>query len=418
MPQKVYLLPKLDDLEVLQVMRQFRDIFEDHSTNVIATIGIGARANINLDDDLEKYAGKLAIENVSLSVALDTNLQTSLVIRRENNGTPSSAAITANWDYSTNNSDRLNDHAEKIGEISTLLNGLVRVVDVPTGLDSTGFNSALSALTAQHQEMMSTLHARINELEDDRTKWSQEKAEEQERQAAEINRQKDEIDKQRRQLQLDSPRAERRKILGDFTDKAGHLAEDVSLGERFVIVRLAVFSAAMVSGVIFAIIALSSVYAISGGTIGLWGFDLNFANQVEITQNYVLIAFLSFKSAISTAISIGSFLLGINWLKSLQNEEARNARVVSRFKRDLIRASWIIETVQEIRGNDGNASVPDVWLERATHGMFDNDGIENEQDHSDSLKALLSNSNKLSVGPNGITAEYSSKGAKNLAEKL
>ena len=155
-----------------------------------------------------------------------------------------------------------------------------------------------------------------------------------------------------------------------------------------------------------------------GGYLSFLGLSLSVEAGENVSQDFTLFTFLALKSVISTGISIGSFMLGINWIRSFQTEELNNARSVSRFKRDLIRASWVIETVQEIREENGNTAIPDIWLDRATNGMFDNYGPEINQDGNDALKTLLSNSSKLSVGPNGITAEMGSKGAKNLAEEL
>lgn len=419
MSTKKYILPKLDDLELLLLLKAFRNQFEAEDAKAIVSIGLASGISINLDDDLDNYSGHFTIENANIACNLSKSINTNLQIIRNAADGPNVRVLLAQWTVGGSfNANDLQPFVQQFGAISSLLNTNVLVRNIPNDMSPESFNTALGALTAQHQQMMHSLHQSINEFEEKRNHWSEEQAKEKAQHAEELNRQKDEILEERRKLQLDSPRAERRRILEDFTKNAGHLAEDVSLGNQFIMVRFAVFAAAMVSGVLFAFIALSSIYSISGGSIKIFGFDFYVSTQSDLTQSYVMMGFLAFKSAISTAISIGSFLLGINWLKSLQNEEARNARMVSRFKRDLIRASWIIETVQEIRGSDGQGEIPDVWLDRATNGMFDNYGSEISQDGNDALKTLLSNSSKLSVGPDGITAEMGSKGAKNPAGEL
>lgn len=420
MSPKKYNLTKLDDLQILQLLREFGESFNDNDATAKISVGFITGLEVDLNDNLEYYSGRYSIETAQISCALSSAIKSQLTVYRNLLDNQKVQVLQAHWSVSgnSNTTTQLEPFHEEIANIASLLNKHVLIADPTTDLSAGDFSTALDALTSQHQQMMSTLHGKINDFDKKREDWDREKTEERRRNAEDLNREKDEIAEERRKLQLDSPRAERRKILDDFTKEAGHLADDVSIGQRFMVVRLAVFAAAMVSGIIFAIVALTSVYSISGGGLNIWGISFTVDRVDEITQNYAMLGFVIFKSAISTAISVGSFLLGINWLKSLQNEESRNARVVSRFKRDLIRASWIIETVQEIRGENSDAVLPAVWLDRATHGMFDNNISGRNDENTSQLKSLLHNSKKLSIGPQGITAEMGSRGAKNLADEL
>jgi hypothetical protein len=418
MGSKNYKLAKLDDLELLKLFIELGEIFETDLKEVTVSVLGVAGTTYNLDE-IRTHSGRFSIDSVRASFPIKGDQNCSVSLKRNVIDNNIFFPVMLSFTPPSSFDSSFPENIEYFQKASNLFNSLVDVDDkVSVKNSGAGFTRAIQSLTAQHQMMLENLDQKLRDLEDKRSKMVSDFEVEKKKEIEKIDEEKAAVAEERRLLQLDSPRAERRRILEDFTKNAGHLAEDVSLGNQFIMVRFAVFAAAMVSGVLFAFIALSSIYSISGGSIKIFGFDFYVSTQSDLTQSYVMMGFLAFKSAISTAISIGSFLLGINWLKSLQNEEARNARMVSRFKRDLIRASWIIETVQEIRGSDGQGEIPDVWLDRATNGMFDNYGSEISQDGNDALKTLLSNSSKLSVGPDGITAEMGSKGAKNLAGEL
>lgn len=418
MGSKNYRLAKLDDLEILKLFIELREIFETDLKEVTVSLGLVGGIKCNLEE-IQIHSGRFSFETVSATFPIKGNQTCSVSLQR--NMTDNGIFFPVMLTFSTppNFNSSFPENTEYFRKSSNLFNSIVDVDDkgsVKNG--GAGFTRAIQSLTAQHQQMLENLDQKLRDLEDKRSEMISALEAEKVKEIEKINEEKAAVAEERRLLQLDSPRAERRKILSDFTESAGHLASDVALGKSFIILRMAIFLAAMATGVIFALLAFSSIFSISGGYLSFLGLSLSVEAGENVSQDFTLFTFLALKSVISTGISIGSFMLGINWIRSFQTEELNNARSVSRFKRDLIRASWVIETVQEIREENGNTAIPDIWLDRATNGMFDNYGPEINQDGNDALKTLLSNSSKLSVGPNGITAEMGSKGAKNLAEEL
>lgn len=418
MVDRIYRLAKLDDFELLKIFSELNEIFESEANHLNISYGLATGIEVNLDD-IQIYSGCFSIDAISKKFIINGNQQFNVYANR--NLTENSIFYPVMLKFSTPSNFNLSlpENADYFRKASNFANSLVVVDDQASIRDSGAeFTRAIQSLTAQHQQMLTNLDHQLRDLEDKRSDMISALEAERATEIEKINAEKAAIAEERRLLQLDSPRAERRKILSDFTESAGNLASDVALGKSFIALRMAIFLAAMTSGVIFALLAFSSIFSISGGDLSFLGLSLTVQAGENVSQDFTLFTFLALKSVISTGISIGSFMLGINWIRSFQTEELNNARSVSRFKRDLIRASWIIETVQEIREENGNTAIPDIWLDRATNGMFDNYGSDINQDGNDALKTLLSNSSKLKVGPDGITAEMGSKGAKNLAEEL
>jgi hypothetical protein len=125
-------------------------------------------------------------------------------------------------------------------------------------------------------------------------------------------------------------------------------------------------------------------------------------------QSYYLMVKSAF-SGFGLAVTL-FYLLG--WLKKVHDTDLRSERDLERFRYDLDRASWVIETVLEAKENN-NKVVPSIWLEAATRSMFaKNSDKASEADPLDALGALLNLSAKAEIGMNGTKLEIGQSGLK------
>jgi len=123
--------------------------------------------------------------------------------------------------------------------------------------------------------------------------------------------------------------------------------------------------------------------------------------------------------ASSTLFAILLFYILGYWRKSI-DEDIQFDRMLERYALDIDRASWVVETVLEVRGENRQSEagdgedVPDLWLQGVTANLFPFDSkIESDDDTAlDALGELLKKSANLSIGPNGAQLDISGGSAR------
>lgn len=109
----------------------------------------------------------------------------------------------------------------------------------------------------------------------------------------------------------------------------------------------------------------------------------------------------------------------IRYFKNLEETANRRALDLERYLFDIDRASWVIETIMELKEEEGISDIPEPWLAGATHNLFGSDGSSNEdtQNPLESLGEILATGAKLKVGNGSGELEIQPKAAKKIAKK-
>ena len=119
---------------------------------------------------------------------------------------------------------------------------------------------------------------------------------------------------------------------------------------------------------------------------------------------------------ILVATVFGVYIL--RYLRELEESATRRAVELERNLFDIDRASWVIETIMELREEEGISTVPDHWLRGATHNLFGANTSDEVTDLGplDSLGELLAAGANLKVGNGSAELELSPKTSKNIAK--
>jgi hypothetical protein len=137
-------------------------------------------------------------------------------------------------------------------------------------------------------------------------------------------------------------------------------------------------------------------------------------SPVPIMQFVILLTAARFSLAALVAGGLLFYLLG--WLRQNYSEDVRAERELERYRYDIDRASWAIETILEAQGKE-SGKVPDRWIEGVTHALFER--VEPKEDTSalEGLNSLLNVAARLEVGPAGPKLEIEKRGLRKMVSE-
>ena len=118
----------------------------------------------------------------------------------------------------------------------------------------------------------------------------------------------------------------------------------------------------------------------------------------------------------AAAGAAGFLVYMLGWLRRIQSEDVRAERDLERYRYDVDRASWAIETILEAQTKEAGV-VPDRWIEGVTHGLFSR--IEEPSDDGGALQVmseLLNVAARAKIGPGGTELEINRGGLRKLAK--
>lgn len=211
----------------------------------------------------------------------------------------------------------------------------------------------------------------------------------------------------------------RRELRGQITKDLKERLERPQVSSQAAFLRIAVSGLSLV-----AIVALS-VYAIYAA-IDLHDVMINATTKANpslpvsvdepirtITEPVLFLAAGRFIFAAAAAGGLLFYLLG--WLRRLHSEDVRNERELERYRYDIDRASWVVETILEARATQGE--VPKEWVEGVTHNLFARgEKRDSEQNALEAVAALLGVSAKAELGPDGTKLELKRDGLRRLGK--
>lgn len=118
--------------------------------------------------------------------------------------------------------------------------------------------------------------------------------------------------------------------------------------------------------------------------------------------------------ALPAAAAAGLFFYVLGWLKQIHSEDVRTERDLERYRYDVDRASWSIETIMEAQAREG-AQVPSEWIDGVTRGLFDRSAFKPDDDNPlEALASLLNIAARAELGPAGPKIEIERRGLRRL----
>jgi hypothetical protein len=146
--------------------------------------------------------------------------------------------------------------------------------------------------------------------------------------------------------------------------------------------------------------------------------NIQIGSRGERTVSDFSLWFVIIKTFFSSIGAIGFLMYGVGWLKKLYYDEVNSRRELERYTYDINRASWIIETVMEMKSQQNSADVPDVWIQSVCNNLFNDINHDDDHEHNSALSALLGASSSVKFGTDGFNFDINKHGAKRLSKKV
>lgn len=432
MSQTTRRIYRIDDATLVKLFSDLGDLFPDHDPRASFTVLRGLSAyNLEEASELQELSGSHAFNDANFNVNLGSDNQISIGFRRSIKNASNQIESSTRFDEFDITFGGRNGPAfwNENKEIVTNVVELVTSVDVAppsagNADDEGALHELMRGISATHRQMLGSLDKSIQDTINRRAELEKE-AEEKEKTRQEHHEQSlAELAQEREQLQLQSYRSERRKIMQDLTN-AEALNQRRNLAPKGLArARWAVFCAAILLGLVSFFITYQSLAQL--------GTDESLAQSIvdalPESADGSLVAqtvsealgttnwYLIIRSVFSSLVGIGALAYAASWLRAFYDGEVAAARAVDQYNYDLVRASWIIETVLEVK-QEHDSVVPNRWIEGVTRGLFTDAGPQTATDESvQALKALLGFTASASFGPEGPKVELNQKGARKLSD--
>ncbi|QTN34673.1 hypothetical protein [Cognatishimia activa] len=428
MPPTTRRVYKIDDATLVSVFSSLADLFPGKSSSSTFVLAQGITM---LPEDLagaEGLGGRFAFETATLNIAIQHESSLNVFFRRSTkhqNGNTEPSARYDEFDVNFGGRDPSfwNENKDLVGEVLKLVSCDSEVPETVSDEDSV-LSELIRSLNATHRQMLGSLQESLKDSIDRRAELEREAEKKDTARAEKHAEEIAKLEAEREKLQLQSYRSERRKIMQQLTnDKALKQRREMT-PPGLIKVRWAVFVSSIVLGLISFYITYLSLSQIAPEESMALSISSSLPEQADGslvaqvvqqalgTTNWYLII----RSVFSSLVGIGAFAYAANWLRTFYDSEVAATRAVDQFNHDLVRASWVIETVLEVK-QEHDSVVPNHWIEGVTRGLFADNGAQSQADEGiQALKALLGFSAGASFGPDGPKVELNRKGAKKLSE--
>ncbi len=161
------------------------------------------------------------------------------------------------------------------------------------------------------------------------------------------------------------------------------------------------------------LICLTSIVALVGyAGYAAWDMHTLLGNS---NRDLTALAVATIRFGLPVAAATGLVFYLLNWWRRVHSDDLRVERDLERYRYDIDRATWIVETILEARSKEGG-EVPVDWIHGVTQGLFARgDGSDPDHEAMDALAALLGVSARAELGPGGTKFEIKRDGLKRLA---
>ncbi len=423
-PDNTYRITALSDRRILKVFEAFSSL-EDGATFTAEVSGAHVANLSTADEFTAKQAGKWDRSRILTRVSMRLgNPSLSIIFRRgtttwqaggHTQFSPSAWENEISLQWSTHGGEPSSELrfqvAAKIAELQT--------ADLKPVAATDAFTEAMASQVARLAELQasiledvdqrrrkqeSTFLERKEQLESDQASLVAQirasEVETRERLAEEISR----LELQKKALDDRGHMHARRQLRGDITKDLKDRLGNPGVSKQAIILRL---------GVIF------------GGTLGIVGSsfiatfsltDLHTAYS-NSSPDPIILAFASARFFVPTAAAAALLFYILGWLRKLHAEDVQAERDLERYRYDLDRASWAIETILEAQGKEGG-TVPPEWIAGVTHGLFARSATNPEdRDAADALGSLLNFAAKAEFGPSGPRFEFNKRDLRRLSRE-
>ena len=215
-----------------------------------------------------------------------------------------------------------------------------------------------------------------------------------------VDRKAEDLDQRENSLQLQEFKHERREIRNNITNKIQERLRNgrsvSSISSRIAVIMICFLGTVIGSWLAYTV-------AINGSVSSLLSDGISIGEAIDLS-----------KIIGGGLISITLIFYALNFWRKKVDEDERHERLLERYSLDIDRGSWIVETVLDIRSENPDAEIPDLWLQGVSSGLFpaSSDSSDDKEDAVDALGVLLKKGAHFKLGPNGAEFELSEKAAK------
>lgn len=268
---------------------------------------------------------------------------------------------------------------------------------------TSGVEETLAGISRERQEHRTEIQKEradlLAEIETQRAEKVIEAQAEFERRSAELNDREKELDAREASIDIKSYRDSRRRQFAELQEQM-HTSIMKPVSNRGMIThRLLVF--------------LGLVFMSAGA--GFMTYETT--NILSSLPEQAALAWVVVAKSIGfSVVSLGSLAGAVQWLRHFYTKDLQSVEEMRRFRNDMARASWAIETALEIRKEHGE-EIPERWLENVTDGLFQGEkGSGADDEGGRALAALLGMSASAEFGPNGAKIGVGKKGLREMSK--
>lgn len=125
--------------------------------------------------------------------------------------------------------------------------------------------------------------------------------------------------------------------------------------------------------------------------------------------------------ALLTVGAVGAAAYLLNFLRQIHDGDLRAERELERYRYDVDRASWVIETVLEAQRRDGEqepVAIPEDWVQGVTRGLFQRSEFRDPEANSlAAMGSLFNFAAEAEVGPGGTRLKFKRPGLRALGRQ-
>lgn len=280
--------------------------------------------------------------------------------------------------------------------------GLNAVLSRMTAVTSGMMEDLAKSQLAQEARMTALIGKQTEELEAQKAKLD----ETHQKNVEALDERSNELDTREAQMDNATTRSTRRKLRGDITNALKLNQQEEIIPE----------SARKVRTPILWIAALGIVAPLLFSGWAFWQVASVPEEMTGAALNWYLASLLLRGSlGIFASVAVGLYLL--RYLRGIEAEAGRRALALEQNLFDIDRASWVVETVMELKEEEGMTSVPGPWLEGVTRGLFQH-GKEDDVERGpvDALVGLMGSGMALKLNNGDSEVSFDSKASKAAAK--
>ena len=421
---------RIDDATLVKLFSDLAELFPDINT-ASRFVMLRGVASFDLEEAsrLERLSGGYAVNDATFRADVNSDNQVDVTFRRSiklpnNHLEPSTRFDEFEISFGGRNQEFWKENKKLVADVIELVASMDTAPPSAGNADDENvLEELLRGISATHRQMLGSLEKSLQANISRRAELEKEAEEKEEARRVDHEKSLQALADDRDHLQLQSYRSERRKIMQGLTN-AEVLNQRRNLAPTGLTrARWAVFWAAILLGLVSFFISYQSLAQLGAGERTTQSIVDALPENADAslvagtvkealgTTNWYLII----RSIFSSLVGIGALAYAASWLRTFYDGEVAASRAIDQYNYDLIRASWIIETVLEVR-EEHDSVVPDRWIEGVTRGLFADSGSQTTTDESvQALKALLGFTASASFGPEGPKVELNQKGAKKLS---